>query len=151
MSNQAVMARALYDFTGDASLRQLSFKKNDVIKVTNQYENGWWAGELNGKIGYLPSTYIKLEGASSARSPAVAPPAGGRGGAASPSPAKPSPATTKSGGLQTMSGTADASWFQIPFLHSSSERKFHHNHPFIFCYFLSLFEIFQTNLKFVFV
>lgn len=81
---QAVLARALYDFSGDPAVRQLSFKKDDVIKVTHQYENGWWAGEINGKIGYLPSTYIKLEGSGSA-SPAPAP-------ARTPPQAKPAPA-----------------------------------------------------------
>jgi len=56
------LGRALYDFTGDATLRQLTFKKDDMIKVTNQFPNGWWAGELHGKVGYLPSTYVRLEG-----------------------------------------------------------------------------------------
>lgn len=91
------MARALYDFTGDPAVRQLTFKKNDVIKVTHQYENGWWAGEINGKIGYLPSTYIKLEAAGSPAPPTnslarTAPPT--IGGAAKPSPAT-SPAVVR--------------------------------------------------------
>jgi len=90
-----VMAKAIYDFTGDPAVRQLSFKKGAVIKVTHQYENGWWAGEINGKIGYLPSTYITLvEGGASAPKPGPKPaPAGGAkpapGGGAKPQPPVP--------------------------------------------------------------
>ncbi len=49
MSQQVMMARALYDFTGDPAVRQLSFKKNDMIKVTHQYERWMVGGRLNGK------------------------------------------------------------------------------------------------------
>jgi len=88
-TQQPVMARAIYDFTGDPAVRQLSFKKNDVIKVTHQYENGWWAGEINGKIGYLPSTYIKLDSAGGAPASPAKP---------APSPAaRPSPPTPGGG------------------------------------------------------
>ncbi len=52
--------KALYDYTGNEQLRQLSFKAGDIINITNQYDNGWWAGELNGKVGYLPATYIQI-------------------------------------------------------------------------------------------
>src|SRR3989344_2296384 len=52
--------RALYDFAGNAEQRQLSFKAGDVINITSQFDNGWWAGELNGKVGYLPATYVQL-------------------------------------------------------------------------------------------
>jgi len=118
MTAKAVMARALYDFTGDPAVRQLTFKKNDLIKVTHQYENGWWAGELNGKAGYLPSTYIKIEdsiappGRTTGPAPPspkpAPPPAGG-----APSPAsKPSPQPASKpppgGGLATISVTGGA-------------------------------------------
>lgn len=66
-------AEALYDFKGNAEQRQLSFKKvgmlfltfadslqGDLLNVTNQYDNGWWAGELNGTLGYFPASYVKL-------------------------------------------------------------------------------------------
>jgi len=61
MTQRAVSkGQALYDFKGNSDLRQLTFKVGDVINITNQYDNGWWAGELNGTIGYVPATYIKL-------------------------------------------------------------------------------------------
>ncbi|ODV94507.1 hypothetical protein PACTADRAFT_4447 [Pachysolen tannophilus NRRL Y-2460] len=51
---------ALYDFfkvqDGD-----LSFKENDKIKILQRNEsNGWWKGELNGKIGFFPRNYVSL-------------------------------------------------------------------------------------------
>lgn len=79
------MGRALYDFTGKTELRQLTFRKDEMIKITNQYQNGWWAGELNGQIGYLPSTYVQIEGPAPASS----------GG---PKPGPPPPARTAGGG-----------------------------------------------------
>jgi hypothetical protein len=57
---------ALYDYTGNAQLRQLSFKKGDKIVITTQYDNGWWAGEVNGQIGYVPATYVKLSAGAKA-------------------------------------------------------------------------------------
>ena len=113
MTARAVMARALYDFTGDPAVRQLTFKKNDLIKVTHQYENGWWAGELNGKAGYLPSTYIKIE---EGRSTPATSPGGGKSTLTAPvqpaptskpsPPTAPKPSTPSSGGgLATYSGT----------------------------------------------
>eukprot|EP00005_Dracoamoeba_jomungandri_P001994 CAMPEP_0174250066 /NCGR_PEP_ID=MMETSP0439-20130205/357_1 /TAXON_ID=0 /ORGANISM="Stereomyxa ramosa, Strain Chinc5" /LENGTH=183 /DNA_ID=CAMNT_0015330045 /DNA_START=89 /DNA_END=640 /DNA_ORIENTATION=- len=62
---------ALFDYKGDAKLRQLSFSKGQLINITQQYENGWWAGEINGQVGYLPATYVKLQPAGS---PAQQPP-----------------------------------------------------------------------------
>jgi len=65
-------AEALYDFKGNAEQRQLSFKKGDLLNITNQYDNGWWAGELNGTLGYFPASYVKLvDGAAGAAKPAA--------------------------------------------------------------------------------
>lgn len=38
---------------------QLSFKKGDVIIVTQERKSGWWKGKLNGKEGKFPSNYTK--------------------------------------------------------------------------------------------
>jgi len=98
-----VMAKAIYDFTGDASVRQLSFKKGDVIKVTHQYENGWWAGEINGKIGYLPSTYITLVDGGSPAPPKPSPKPAPK---PAPTGAKPQPPTPGAKPAPTFSMTA---------------------------------------------
>jgi len=74
--------RALYDFAGNAEQRQLSFKAGDVINITSQFDNGWWAGELNGKVGYLPATYVQLITAAEQRgAPAPGAVPGGAGAA----------------------------------------------------------------------
>jgi hypothetical protein len=43
-----------------ADNRELSFKKGDKIRVIAQEEDGWWSAELNGKLGYIPSTYVEV-------------------------------------------------------------------------------------------
>eukprot|EP00512_Aurantiochytrium_limacinum_P013681 CAMPEP_0171581698 /NCGR_PEP_ID=MMETSP0961-20121227/9747_1 /TAXON_ID=87120 /ORGANISM="Aurantiochytrium limacinum, Strain ATCCMYA-1381" /LENGTH=561 /DNA_ID=CAMNT_0012138533 /DNA_START=208 /DNA_END=1894 /DNA_ORIENTATION=- len=37
----------------------LAFKKNDVLKVLEKIDDGWWRCELNGQEGVVPTTYIK--------------------------------------------------------------------------------------------
>jgi len=40
--------------------RELGFSKGDYIKILEQEPNGWWSGDLNGQLGYVPSTYLEL-------------------------------------------------------------------------------------------
>jgi chromosome segregation ATPase len=49
---------AVHRFTSD-NTEELSFEKGDVITVTDQSDTSWWIGTLNGKSGYVPSTYLK--------------------------------------------------------------------------------------------
>ena len=51
-------AVALYAYRGIKE-GHLSFNKNDMITVHEQ-QDMWWSGELNGKIGWFPKSYIKL-------------------------------------------------------------------------------------------
>ncbi|GBG23929.1 SH3 domain-containing kinase-binding protein 1 [Hondaea fermentalgiana] len=37
----------------------LAFKKNDIIKVLEKIDEGWWRCELDGREGVVPTTYIK--------------------------------------------------------------------------------------------
>ena len=46
--------RGLHDYTATQP-SELSFRKGDVIKVLEKDPSGWWAGELNGKMGFFPS------------------------------------------------------------------------------------------------
>jgi len=39
----------------------LSFHEGDNIKLINKHPSGWWEGELNGKIGFFPCTFVKDE------------------------------------------------------------------------------------------
>ena len=41
---------------------QLSFKKGDLVTVTQKEEGGWWEGTSHesGKTGWFPSNYVKI-------------------------------------------------------------------------------------------
>lgn len=51
-------AIALFDFAGEKEA-DLAFKEGEVIIVLKKYLDGWWLGELNGKIGKFPSNFIE--------------------------------------------------------------------------------------------
>ncbi|CAI2189243.1 4394_t:CDS:2, partial [Funneliformis geosporum] len=52
-------ARALYDFEGEASYRELSFKAGDVLNVIKErLAEGWSLAERNGITGLVPEAYI---------------------------------------------------------------------------------------------
>lgn len=36
---------------------ELPFKKGDILMVLEKNDDGWWKGELNGKVGVFPSNY----------------------------------------------------------------------------------------------
>jgi hypothetical protein len=58
------LARASYDYTG-ATPQELTFVTGDLIKVLKQGDNnGWWYGELNGKKGLFPGSYVQLQTAA---------------------------------------------------------------------------------------
>lgn len=53
------IAIARYDFCA-RDMRELSLLKGDVVKIyTKISANGWWRGEVNGKVGWFPSTYVE--------------------------------------------------------------------------------------------
>jgi hypothetical protein len=54
----ALKVRALFDYTGETE-PELSFKKGDIITVTEKDESGWWQGELNGERGVFPSGWVE--------------------------------------------------------------------------------------------
>ncbi len=41
----------------------LSFEKGAIITLRKQGDS-WWAGELNGKVGWFPKSYVKVIRAS---------------------------------------------------------------------------------------
>uniref|UniRef100_A0A8C4N7Q9 Vav 2 guanine nucleotide exchange factor n=1 Tax=Eptatretus burgeri TaxID=7764 RepID=A0A8C4N7Q9_EPTBU len=45
-------------------LRELTLHTGDVVKIysCNGGSNGWWRGEVDGRIGWFPSTYVEEEG-----------------------------------------------------------------------------------------
>ncbi|XP_048577434.1 intersectin-1 isoform X3 [Nematostella vectensis] len=58
LAPQGLTAIALYPYRGKKD-DMLSFNKNDIIAIKEQQDT-WWSGELNGKIGWFPKTYVKL-------------------------------------------------------------------------------------------
>lgn len=49
--------KALYDFEPQEE-GELAFRKGDIIRVVNSAYEGWWKGELDGRVGIFPLTYI---------------------------------------------------------------------------------------------
>lgn len=38
---------------------ELTIEPGDVINVTEKIDNDWWQGELNGKVGIFPASYVQ--------------------------------------------------------------------------------------------
>ncbi|XP_051933719.1 F-BAR and double SH3 domains protein 2-like isoform X3 [Hippocampus zosterae] len=56
-----VYVRALYDYEGQAE-EELSFSEGAVIRLLSrdtQTDDGFWEGELNGKVGVFPSVLVE--------------------------------------------------------------------------------------------
>lgn len=55
------LAKAMHDFKAEND-NQLSFNANDMIRVYQQGEQkGWWYGELNGKFGLFPGSFVQIQ------------------------------------------------------------------------------------------
>ncbi|KAM9086876.1 SH3 domain-containing protein 19 isoform 2-T2 [Megaptera novaeangliae] len=52
-------AKALYDFHGENE-DELSFKAGDIITELESVDDDWMSGELRGKSGIFPKTYIQF-------------------------------------------------------------------------------------------
>ncbi|KYR00663.1 pleckstrin (PH) domain-containing protein [Tieghemostelium lacteum] len=59
-SSEHLIAKALYPYQASGQWH-LPFKKDDqIILLDIKLEEGWLKGELNGKIGYFPSSYVEI-------------------------------------------------------------------------------------------
>jgi hypothetical protein len=54
-----VWAKATDDFQ-PSDERELGFKSGDYMRILAQDANGWWSGEMNGRLGFVPSTYLEI-------------------------------------------------------------------------------------------
>ena len=43
------------------SIRELSFRKGDIINVRRQVDKNWIDGELNGRRGIFPQNYVEVD------------------------------------------------------------------------------------------
>jgi len=74
--------KALYDCKGNG-VDELDFRAGDLIYIVKDAVDGWYEGELNGRIGFVPATYVEKQARqvikkASSNSPKGM--AGGRGG-----------------------------------------------------------------------
>lgn len=53
-------ARALFTFTGEKK-DELSFSEGVKIRLLKRIDSNWLEGELNGKIGIFPQSFVKVE------------------------------------------------------------------------------------------
>ena len=56
---KGVYALVIYDFPGTDE-DELPLREGQKVRVTRQHPSGWWTGEINGKVGIFPATYVKL-------------------------------------------------------------------------------------------
>ncbi|XP_071771046.1 guanine nucleotide exchange factor VAV3-like isoform X1 [Centroberyx gerrardi] len=54
------IAVARYDFSS-RDTRELSLLEGDTVTIYTKMANGWWRGEVNGRVGWFPSTYVEEE------------------------------------------------------------------------------------------
>ncbi|UJR09892.1 hypothetical protein I4U23_014114 [Adineta vaga] len=64
--NSSVKARVLYDYKATAN-DELTLTTNDIVTIVdkNLEDEGWWKGELNGRIGVFPDNYVEEISSSS--------------------------------------------------------------------------------------
>ncbi|XP_069367941.1 guanine nucleotide exchange factor VAV3-like isoform X7 [Paralichthys olivaceus] len=54
------IAVARYDFCS-RDTREISLLQGDIIKIYTKMTSGWWKGEVDGRVGWFPSTYVEEE------------------------------------------------------------------------------------------
>ncbi|KAI8342671.1 SH3 domain-containing protein [Chlamydoabsidia padenii] len=68
------MAEAIYDYAGEDSNTDLSFRKGDMIEVIEHVNDDWWRGTLDGKTGIFPQNHVQsLPAQKQQSSPAIRP------------------------------------------------------------------------------
>ncbi|KJE90620.1 phospholipase C-gamma-1 [Capsaspora owczarzaki ATCC 30864] len=53
-----VFARTLFEYNASRP-DELTFTKDAIISNIERHDGGWWKGEYNGKVGWLPSNYVE--------------------------------------------------------------------------------------------
>ncbi|KAJ8416527.1 hypothetical protein AAFF_G00358150, partial [Aldrovandia affinis] len=66
-------ARAIYDFKAQTA-KELTLKKGETLYVIRQIDNNWYEGELRGRVGIFPISYVEKIMPSEKNQPARPPP-----------------------------------------------------------------------------
>lgn len=59
MDHNRNLVKALYDYKA-AHNDEISFKRGDIITLTQMLEGGWWEGTCHEKTGWFPKDYVEL-------------------------------------------------------------------------------------------
>ncbi|KAA3674815.1 uncharacterized protein DEA37_0002144 [Paragonimus westermani] len=59
VSAQVPTCRALYTFEAENPF-ELSFHEGDVIRLIEKVDENWFLGELGGREGHFPITYVQV-------------------------------------------------------------------------------------------
>jgi endophilin-A len=57
--DQTPVCKAMFDFEAENPF-ELSFHEGDLLKLIEQVDDNWFLGELNGKQGHFPTTYVQV-------------------------------------------------------------------------------------------
>ncbi|ESO00407.1 hypothetical protein HELRODRAFT_137981, partial [Helobdella robusta] len=52
-------AKTLYPYEG-VNDDELSFLDNEIVYLTKHYSGGWSLGEIDGKSGLFPTSYVEI-------------------------------------------------------------------------------------------
>lgn len=55
---QPQQVKALYTYKGK-SARELPIRRGDILVLLNSANKDWWKVELDGKQGFVPSSYVR--------------------------------------------------------------------------------------------
>ncbi|XP_039637824.1 CD2-associated protein isoform X2 [Perca fluviatilis] len=87
--------KALFDYQPQNE-DELELKAGDIIDITEEVEEGWWSGDLNGKSGLFPSNFVKeldATGEDGESNDTAADETDGSGMESVPTPTSPQPAS----------------------------------------------------------
>ncbi len=51
--------RAVYDFDAE-NFEELEFREGDVIRLVSRLDENWYEGELKGRRGRFPASYVEI-------------------------------------------------------------------------------------------
>jgi hypothetical protein len=54
------LARANYNYPAENPETDLPFSVGDIVFVISQMKDGWWWGEIHGKFGRFPGSYVEI-------------------------------------------------------------------------------------------